>query len=102
MVDFEVRKVRNTLQEVIGMIEVTKLTSKGQVTIPSEVRKALNLKQGSKIGFVSDENGRFYIVNASLLSLKDVQDAFIGVAKELGIDKEEEVLGYLKKAKKES
>lgn len=68
------------------MIEVTKMSSKGQVTIPVELRKALNLKEGSKIGFITDEQGRFYIVNASLLAIKDVQIAFEGAVSELGLE----------------
>lgn len=31
------------------------LTSKGQVTIPAEIRKALQLHTGDKIGFILDD-----------------------------------------------
>jgi antitoxin PrlF len=34
------------------------ITSKGQVTIPAEVRKHLGLKQGDKISFVIEDEGR--------------------------------------------
>jgi antitoxin PrlF len=37
-------------------IEAT-VTSKGQVTLPSELRKRLGLKQGSRIRFSIPENG---------------------------------------------
>ena len=33
------------------------LTTKGQVTIPKEIRDYLNLDTGSKVDFVIDENG---------------------------------------------
>ena len=33
------------------------ITSKGQVTIPANVRKALSLKPGDKIDFQIEENG---------------------------------------------
>lgn len=85
--------------EVIDMIEVSKVSSKGQITIPLEVRKALKVKDGTKICFITDEHGRFYIVNASSIAIKDIQDAFEGVADELGIDSEEEVTSYLKESK---
>jgi AbrB family looped-hinge helix DNA binding protein len=32
-------------------METTSVTSKGQVTIPQELRKKLGIRQGSKIGF---------------------------------------------------
>lgn len=34
------------------------ITSKGQVTIPAEVRRHLGLKQGDKVTFVLDSSGR--------------------------------------------
>jgi AbrB family looped-hinge helix DNA binding protein len=33
------------------------ITTKGQVTIPKEIRDYLNLDPGSKVDFVIDENG---------------------------------------------
>lgn len=35
------------------------ITSKGQITIPVEVRKALKLKAGDKIDFYQDESGKY-------------------------------------------
>lgn len=37
------------------------VTSKGQVTIPSQVRKALGLKPGTRIDFFQNEDGRFVL-----------------------------------------
>ena len=39
------------------VIETTKMTSKGQVTIPNSVRKLLNLQKGSSIAFGVTKNG---------------------------------------------
>ena len=35
----------------------TKVTSKGQVTIPKEIRESLGIKVGDEIDFVKDERG---------------------------------------------
>lgn len=78
------------------MIEVTKISSKGQVTIPVEIRKALNLKEGSKVGFITDEKGRFYIVNSSMIALRNIQLEFKDSAKEAGIKNENDVSEFLK------
>jgi antitoxin PrlF len=50
------------------------VTSKGQVTIPAAVRKALGLDTGSRIEFVETGKGQFAIVVASgsILDLKGV------------------------------
>ena len=36
---------------------ISNITSKGQVTIPAEVRKYLGVKTNDKIGFVIDDEG---------------------------------------------
>ena len=38
------------------------ITTKGQITIPKEIRDYLKLEIGSKIGFVIDENGTVKVV----------------------------------------
>ena len=41
------------------------ITSKGQVTIPREVREALGVSFGDRIDFVEVEKGRFVILPAT-------------------------------------
>lgn len=38
------------------------ITSKGQVTIPKEIRDYLKLKDGSKVDFVIDEKGEVKVI----------------------------------------
>lgn len=45
-------------------MEVAKITSKGQITIPVDIRKKLNLNDGDKVVFVED-GGKIILVNAS-------------------------------------
>jgi antitoxin PrlF len=42
------------------------LTSKGQTTIPKDVRKRLNLHPGDRLEFVIDEDGRVLMLPASI------------------------------------
>ena len=55
--------------EIFTMATAT-LTSKGQITIPVQVRTALGLETGDRVEFVEMEEGRFSIIAAS----KTVQD----------------------------
>lgn len=50
-------------------MEVAKISSKGQITIPVSVRNALKLKAGDKI-VILEENGRFYFENSAMLAFK--------------------------------
>ena len=42
------------------------LTSKGQTTIPKDIRKRLNLQPGDRLEFVIDEDGRVLVLPASI------------------------------------
>jgi AbrB family looped-hinge helix DNA binding protein len=42
------------------------ITTKGQITIPKEIRDYLKLEIGSKIGFVIDENGTVKVIPLNL------------------------------------
>jgi AbrB family looped-hinge helix DNA binding protein len=50
------------------------LSSKGQITIPIEVRKKLGLKTGDRIGFIENENGEFVLKpkTGSIMNLKGI------------------------------
>jgi len=43
------------------MMNLAKISKNGQITIPSEVRKTLNLEAGDKIIFIRDPNGEMKI-----------------------------------------
>ena len=44
---------------------IATLTSKGQITIPREVREALGLETGDRVEFVAEEKGVYKVVPAT-------------------------------------
>jgi AbrB family looped-hinge helix DNA binding protein len=50
-------------------MEMAKVTSKGQITIPRDIRAKMNIQKGDKIVFF-ENNGGFFIQNASLIDMK--------------------------------
>lgn len=81
-------------------MEVAKLSSKGQITIPVSVRNALKLKAGDKI-VILEEDGRFYFENSAMLAFKRAEEAFDGAAQKAGFTTEEEMQEYMKEIRKE-
>ncbi len=81
-------------------MELAKITSKGQITIPIEIRKQLGVKDGDKVMFVSEGN-KVVMLNASLEALREVQEAFKGVADELGIKNEQDVVDMVNEIRAE-
>ena len=51
------------------------LTSKGQITIPADVRRLLNLRAGDRVEFVQVEPGRFELV-AATRSVRELKGLF--------------------------
>lgn len=76
------------------MMEIAKITSKGQITIPKEIREKLNLKEGDKVIFI-EEGDKIIIVNAAKFAFLNMQKAFEGEAERLGIKNEEDVVALV-------
>lgn len=80
-------------------MELTKLTSKGQITIPLAIRKQLQLEARDKV-FFEESKGRVYITNASQITLTDVQTQMQGEAQKAGFKSEDDVTAYIKELRK--
>ena len=81
-------------------MELAKVTSKGQVTIPIEIRKKLGIKNGDKVLFI-EESGRIYIMNSSMDALREAQQEFAGEAERLGL-KNDDVMAMIIELREES
>ena len=81
-------------------MELAKITLRGQITIPVEIRKKLGVKDGDKVVFIED-NGRIVMENSVRVALKDVQDAFKGEAERLGLTNEQDVVAMIKEIRHE-
>lgn len=51
------------------------LTSKGQITIPADVRRTLNVQAGDRVEFVQIEPGRYELVPATR-SVRELKGLF--------------------------
>ena len=81
-------------------MEMAKVTSKGQITIPVEIRKKLNLKNGDKVVFMEDQDKDF-ILNAAKDAFINLQKAFAGEAEQAGIYSEEDVVNIVAEVREE-
>ena len=81
-------------------MELAKVTSKGQITIPKEIREILKIKEGSKILFFK-KGDEIVIKNAAMIALEKIQEEFDGEAERLGLKTEEDVVKLIKEYRKE-
>lgn len=80
-------------------MELAKVTSKGQITIPLTIRNLLGLKTGDKV-FFEENRGKVYITNASQISLSNIQVQMQGEAEKAGFQTEDDVITYIKELRK--
>ena len=79
-------------------MEMARVTSKGQITIPRDIRTKMNIKRGDKVVFFED-NGKYFLQNSALISLKaleDIQNVMKGEAKKAGFKNSDDVVNYIK------
>ncbi len=81
-------------------MELAKVTSKGQITIPIDIRRKLGVKEGDKILFV-EEQGRIIMMNSSMDALRKAQAAFAGEAERLGLRDEQDVADLVSALRRE-
>jgi len=81
-------------------MELAKITSKGQITLPISIRRKLNLQDGGKVAFI-EQSGTYTIVNPLRLAIENAQKAFEGEAERLGLKTEEDVVALVKEVRKD-
>jgi len=81
-------------------MELAKVTSKGQITIPAEIRRKMGLKTGDKVLFVEDGE-KVIMINATMEAFREAQAAFAGEAERVGLKDEDDVVKMIKELRKE-
>jgi len=54
---------------------LARVSSDGQITVPTEIRRALKIRPGDKILFFINDNGEIVIQNPSVTALEEAQAA---------------------------
>ncbi|MBQ9001361.1 MAG: AbrB/MazE/SpoVT family DNA-binding domain-containing protein [Eggerthellaceae bacterium] len=76
------------------VIGTSKITSKGQVTIPAELRSYPGFAPGGRVTFVED-GGNLVLLGNDLGALGQLGEAFRGAAEEAGIRSEDDVVALV-------
>ena len=71
-----------------------RVMSKGQVTIPKNVREALGIETGDRVTFIV-EGSSVRVVNSAIYALMQFQDQMNGEASKSGLYSEEDVAEWI-------
>ena len=81
-------------------MELAKITSKGQITLPITIRRTLKLNDGDKVAFV-EKDGQFVLINPTMAAFENVRQAFDGEAERLGLKDVDDVVALVKEVRAE-
>ena len=82
-------------------IDNAKVMSKGQVTIPKDVREILGISSGDRITFVV-ENGNVRLINSSVYAMQLLQAQMANEAENTGLTSDEAIMDLVKEVRAES
>ena len=77
------------------MLDVARLSVKGQVTIPVGVRRKLSLKSGDKVVFM-EKNGEIVLKSANRIAFEEFQREMSGEAEKAGLISEQDIVDLVK------
>jgi AbrB family looped-hinge helix DNA binding protein len=84
-------------------MNICTLSSKGQITIPADIRRKFGLSGGHKF-FLFENDDSIVIennVHPNVLAMKEFQEAMAGEAERVGWKSEEDVVEYCKEIRRE-
>ncbi|MCC8161902.1 MAG: AbrB/MazE/SpoVT family DNA-binding domain-containing protein [Lachnospiraceae bacterium] len=81
-------------------VDNAKVMSKGQVTIPKDVRDVLGVSSGDRVTFVVEGN-TVRIVNSAVYAMQVLQAQMQGEAEKAGLTSEEDILALVKEVRVE-
>ncbi|MCL2087544.1 MAG: AbrB/MazE/SpoVT family DNA-binding domain-containing protein [Oscillospiraceae bacterium] len=74
----------------IPMIDNAKVMSKGQVTIPKEIRNLLRIAEGDRVTFIC-EGEHAIVMNANVYAMRTLQKELVGEWEKAGINSEADI-----------
>ena len=82
------------------LINDARVMSKGQVTIPKNIRDALGVTTGDRVTFIF-ENGSVRVINSAVYAMQKFQEQMKGQAEKAGFASEEDVADWITNTRRE-
>ena len=83
-----------------GLVNDARVMSKGQVTIPKNIRAVLGITTGDRVTFVV-ENGSVRVMNSAIYAMQKFQEQMKGQAAKAGLSSEDDVADWITQSRRE-
>lgn len=81
-------------------VDNAKVMSKGQITIPKDVREVLGVSSGDRVTFIV-EGSNVRIVNSAVYAMQILQQDMAGEAERTGLTSEDDIMALVEKLRNE-
>lgn len=88
------------MSESTILINDARVMSKGQVTIPKNIREVLGVTTGDRVTFIF-ENGSVRVINSAIYAMQKFQEQMKGQAEKAGFTSEEDVAEWITNTRRE-
>ena len=92
--------VKGATKMNIPLIDNAKIMSKGQVTIPKEIRNLLKVAEGDRLTFIC-EGDYAIVMNANIYAMRTLQKAMKGEFEGAGLNSEEDIIELCREVRAE-
>ena len=83
-----------------AFVDNAKVMTKGQITIPKDVREVLGVSCGDRVSFIVEGN-TVRIVNSAVYAMQLLQSEMMGEAERAGIKSDDDVMALVKELRSE-
>jgi AbrB family looped-hinge helix DNA binding protein len=90
------------------IVDNAKVMSKGQITLPSDIRRMLRIAAGDRVTLVCEGNkvvmmneSDYASENPAIRAMREFQDAMRGEFAKAGLESEDDILALTKEARRE-
>ncbi len=83
-----------------AFVDNAKVMSKGQITIPKDIRTVLGVSNGDRVTFIVEGN-IVRLVNSAVYAMQVLQNEMAGEAQRAGLDSEDDVMALVKELRNE-
>lgn len=82
------------------IVDNAKVMSKGQITLPKDIRDRLRLSSGDRVTLVCEDD-RVILMNSAVYAMKMLQTGMKGEAGKVGLESDEDVQALVDDVRKE-
>ena len=82
------------------VFNTAKVMSKGQITLPIDIRKSMGLSTGDRVALIY-ENDRVIMVNPAIYAMETLQKEMEGEFEKAGLNSEDDIMNLVREVREE-